>query len=188
MLNQRIAGGKLSQMTGKLADAINEQDLGLHLSLAAIATSKAQRAVQLEALLTRFSDALVEKLTLEYLGSLAPETLIELQNKIAESVTVDTTFVKNLLAMKAGGESTFFLRIVEILRGTVKGAKQLRSAEGQAAHLLQIEGHVGGAPNENFTRLVQSIALRVHHDGPESGSGRSEPLALAPGSESPAGG
>ncbi len=95
LVNQRLKDGQLSQLSDNLSSAVKEQDLNLHLTLAAIAASKAERAVQLEGLLNKLVSSLISKLEREsaqggVLDIMCVADLIGLLKKVSDCVISDT--------------------------------------------------------------------------------------------------
>jgi len=161
LVDERLANSEYELVQGEVGEAVKEQDLKLHLALVAVAASKAQRAAQLEGILNRVVGALDEKLTPAVLEEMQPGTLVKYVAALNQGVAGDTEYLKGILELKAGRESGFFLRIIELLQQSAKGSKAVAGGSNSLFRLVEMGGGVTNGGSD-LDKLISSIIENEH--------------------------
>ena len=139
LVDQGMTAPGSLKLTSKISDAVTKQDLKIHLTLMAVAQSKAMRAVALEGFLDNIVSTLIRKLTPELLENMDAVSLLNLLERLNKSVAVDTDYLKGLLSIKDAGSRRFFLRVTEMLQASSSGARRLEGVSSTLFKALEVE-------------------------------------------------
>ena len=161
VVDEGLASAGSRKITGKLGAAAQRQDLQIHLTLMAVAHSKALRAVQLEGFLDGIVRTLMGKLTAEVLENMNPASLLNLLERLNKTVSTDTEYLKGLLSIKDAGSRRFFLRVVEMIRSSSSNAGYLQETSEELFKVLDAECEgMSQSEADQFRRIIGDLGKR----------------------------
>ena len=157
----------------ELEKELEEQDVKLRLNLVAVSMAKSERITVLQLKLQELDEILWVWLEKEMAKKKFPsKQLMSIRRMLSSDIRMDVDFLKSILSIKEGDESTFFSRLVSVLARADSDVTRMLVGKGKTFGLVEMVNNVQDREFQNdlVKNLLRTKRVNVHEVKENAGS------------------